>query len=707
MNQQKRDASPSIFTFHISWLLLPLFTVSNILLAYFPLSITVKLWIGFFGIAVPFGMALRFHPSRFTVDKPAYESDLFGPPSRWAILGAIAGLVFLRFLFVDKLYVWPNPDEGMSGILSWDLSRAFRWQFFWSFGEVPPLHFWIQAFCVRVFGLSLKTIWVVPAVLSCITVPLAYFAARSYFSRSFAWIFAALTAFSYWPLYEGRFSHQGVLLPPWVFSVFWAWNAYEKEKKFPLFKSVIFGVILGLGSFLFTPWPAFVFLIFGILAWQEWRRPEKRKSFLTILAATGITLLPFLYALLTEGWGHHVRNVSAFRGYFPLSRQILTDVSYFTSLFWGTLVGGSAYGSPWGGLMNPLLSAFLFMGLLECHWHFRRPWVRFALIAALITLLPGLLSMNVQMYRVIPVLPFLLFFTAFGVQAFALTLAKPTRLRWILLFLSVSAVWDATLLVRPALRPLTAQGGVFNGITPGKSLTGFRAFQALRSVAEKNGPGLIFTSFTPPHNDASLFVGTYPFNAAVNPDLATSRPSWAAFQVNIHYQPYLKNRFPNAKWIWLDADAGEDDGGWMLGILPLASFPPRDLLRFRKAHSFFLETDVALHNRPDGGPYWKALPPLAPAAVVAKGDPFLTALYWEKVACVRKLDVDYLENVDALRRAIREGLPADHLRFLLGAILSLAGDTPEARNLLTAAAKDPFNKTRAADVLKQMDERNK
>jgi 4-amino-4-deoxy-L-arabinose transferase-like glycosyltransferase len=627
----------------------------------------------------------------------------------------------LRFTLLDRLSVWPNTDEGMNGILAWDLSREWRWKFFWSFGELPPLFTWVLALCVRTFGLSNAALWAVPAFVSFCTVPAAYWAARAWGSRSSALLVLVLAAFSFWPMVMGRFCHQGVLLPLWACLLVWALGRYVHDRSQRPSSSILLGAAAGAGSFLFTAWPALAGLVLAVVFFRDLKRGAV-KRFAFVLGCFLVTVTPFVIAVFREGYGSHMRAVSAFRGYFPLGQQVLTDLSYLTALLWGMLVPGHAYGAPWGGLLNPLMGAFFLLGLIDGVRRMKNPLALFVWAAFLAALLPGLLSMNVQMFRVAAVLPFLLFFTVLGLQSFALTLKEPGRAKWLLFLLAAASLWDVYGVARPYVNPPFSKAGVFRSVTPGKPFQMYRAFKTLQGLAKDMGPGLILTSFTPPYNDATLFTGTFPFNTAVNPNLSqqdshlaapgqegpvrTVNPKWdpgqakwTAFVVNIHYQPYLRKRYPLGRWVWLDFDTNAEDGGWMLGIVPAEGMPPGEAQRWLKVHGILLETDVALHRLPDGGPFRNAMPVLEKAWPLVKGDAFLTALYWEKAEHIRYQDADYKADVEALKHAIGDGLPAAHLLYKLGSIQFRKLEFAEGRANLKRALATPENLTRAEAAL--------
>jgi hypothetical protein len=657
-------------------------------------------------LVLPFAVFLRNpvpHPATggFPGDVPDGRLLLAGLP--------VLTLAFaLRFLLHDRLYVWPNTDEAMNGILAWDLAREWRWRFFWSFGEVPPLLTYGLAFAIRALGLSHATLWAVPAAVSALTVPAAWLAARAVGGRAFALLAASLFAFSYWPMYMGRFCHQGVLLPLWACLLVWTLARHLKAPRPGAGSAAVLGLVAGSGSLLFIGWPPLALLSLGVALGSDLRRRGGGRAAAFLVGSFLLAVLPFVMAVMREGYGSHLRSVSAFNGYFPAGRILLTMLSYPSALLWGPMVDGDAYAAPVGGLLSPLTGALFLLGLAVVLRRRHEPVLRFALAALPVTLLPGLLSMNVQMFRVACAAPFLVFLAAVG--AWTLLGTLPARLRPAVAALLVVLVLagDFALLVRPFVRPWFASGGVFTAVRPLKTPGLCLAHRILSERAEREGAGLVLTSFTPAFNDASLFTGTLGFNAALNPRLDAGSARWVGFVANVHYDGPLKRRFPALASTWLDEGMGVDDGGLAVFTLPVGpggvSSAERD--RWMRWHRAFFEADVAMHRLPDGGPYRGALRPMKPLLDEAGTDRLLTSLYWEKSAHAAFMDRDYGGNASAWSAALAEGLPTAHLRYLLGALLLVrdGGRHEPSLKLLDLAARDPADRTRARDVIASLAE---
>lgn len=695
----RRRRTPARPFFQAPWALIPLFTATlyfvsspTLASAYKPLLIALFL-------VLPMAWAVSRPLAAGSPDP--LPGDAPGPSTGFALPVVLVLGVGLRFLLYDKLYVWPNADEAMNGILAWDLARSWRWEFFWSFGEVPPLMTYLLALGVQWKGLTHGLMWALPAAVSALTLPAAWLAVRAVTGTSFSLLYAALFSFSFWPLYSGRFCHQGVFLPLWACLVVWALARRLQSPASDPGSAVRLGLVLGSGSLLFTGWPPLALLALATALSRDLRRPGGVRGALFLVGSFLLALLPFLVALATEGYGSHLRHVSAFNGYFPPARILLTMVSYFTALFGGVLVDGAAYVAPTGGMTTPLVGALALLGLTESLRRHREPVHRFALTATLAAMLPGLLSMNVQMYRVATVLPFLVFFSALGARLLSNSTGASLRVPLAVLLMALVLAGDSVRLLKPYFVPWLSPSGALVALQPGRQVPFFLAYRAFETRAERFGPGRVFPAFTPPYNDASLFTSTRNRPELDDPD----RPAWIGFVVNVHYAPSLMRRFPKAEWSRLE-EGRADDGGLMLFIAPVGSggLTRAELERFTRVHSALLEADVAQHRLPDGGPYRSVLPLLEKARAEAQADPFLRAIWWEKVEHVHYADVDYEADVAALEAALASGPPLAHLYYKLGSIRLRKLDFERARIDLKTALSIPGQETRAAEALKMLED---
>ena len=702
MKKASRDTEVRLY--YSPWHFFLLFTVISAVLSYAPLSLTLKSFLGLFGIVAPFILALTALSKSRSPKPPLDQQETFPPVGTVIFLLCILGAASLRFSALTTWPLWPNTDEGLLGRFAQDLSRHWNGRFFYTFGQAPPGFIWILSWLVPWFQNPLKAFWLVPGVFSLGACLLSYWAARAFFSRSLSFLVFLLWCFSFWPLFYGRFCHMGASLPLWTCLVLGVLGRLLKARPGQgQGWAVALGAALAVGSFTFTPWPAFALWGCGVFLWSWIRSKEKGKVLIGFALAYGIVLIPFLSAVMTEGFGQHIYGVSSVRGYVPLSGQLIAFFSYLTGPFWGVFEDQAAYAPIWGGFLNPLLTGAFFIGFLESFVSRSRWEVRAAWAGGVLCLLPGLLSMNVEMYRVIPILPFLLLGAALGLQRL-LTL-QPSSRRWgiLALLLILSTGLDLAQLWRPWLFPPKVFLGSLPGVYPAKPTNSYQAYRLLEQMSQE-GPGLFFNDFSVEPYDQTVGVGVYGFNALVNPKLSMDSAKWAAFIVNVNYQPFLAKQFPRGRWFWLDEMAGEANGGLMLGIIPVTPENKGTFGKWAKIHDSFQKLDWDWLNLADGMKGEPYLPDLQPAKYLLAGEPFLTALYWEKIAGLLYRDRAYPKDAQALQKALGEGVPAAHLYYKLGSILLRKNRFQEARSFLEKAATRPFNRTRSQEALQMLDE---
>ncbi|HEY5037926.1 MAG TPA: hypothetical protein VIJ93_02530, partial [bacterium] len=355
------------------WVYFLLFFATNCVISFSDFSGAIKLTTGLFGLVLPFYVALRVSslvPSRSLA---SYSKEMKDQPTQalWLILLFL--MVFLRFFKLTTFPCWPNLDEGWNGTLAIELSHHWTWKFFYTFGQVPPLPVWSAALLFK-FGFSPSfCLWFPSAVVSLLTAGMGYLAARQFFSKYFSFICGCLLAFSNWPLFIGRFCHQGIWLPLWVcLSLFLCGRFLKSRSPRDQRNAIVFlGFGVGLGSFTFTPWPV-VAAVFGLTVF--WKtigaNPRKPRLFLYFLATFFLTLLPFLFAVYNEGFGQHILSLSPSSSFFHWDNFIPNFTHYLTTFVWSSFESEPAYTPVEGGFLNPLLGAFFFMGLVEM-WRLR------------------------------------------------------------------------------------------------------------------------------------------------------------------------------------------------------------------------------------------------------------------------------------------------------------------------------------------------
>jgi len=235
---------------------------------------------------------------------------------------------------------------------------------------------------------------------------------------------------------------------------------------------------------------------------------------------------------------------------------------------------------------------------------------------------------------------------------------------------------------------------------------GYWAYRRLAETDQAQGPGLVFSDFLLLDRDHSLHVMSYPFNALLNPRLDASRAQWAGLLTNVHYGAFLKERFPRSHWEYVTPPKnpvrGIDDGGAVVGIIPITSENRKVFTQWTQAHEYFrglsLEAENAMN---DQDLYARQVERLPAGYSLMEGDKFLESVYGEWVAQYH-IGPSLDPNVQAIRRALQKGYPAANLYFKLGNFLAAENKRAEAEQAFAQALKCQPNHTQALLYLKSL-----
>ncbi len=681
-------------------LYLVFFLSLNLALSCLTLSASSQFILALFGVGIPLWVVWKTPSAKGA--GPFATVDSWRPVPSWIFLLVFAVALALRFIGLQTLPGWPNLDEGWITTLALELSRHWRWKFFFTFGQSPPLTVWLTASLFRLGSNPFLGLWLPAALVSVLTLLSGYWAAKHFLPKSLAFIFSCLLGFSFWPLLIGRICHQGISIPLFEFLCLLILGAFlhSKKPKSVRMNAFLFGLCAGLGSVSFTPW-LMVCLLLSAVFWflPKGKKTDRPRSFFWFLTGLIAGFSPFLLGVLSQGFGGHISSVAAWSGWFPWKHQGATLWHYFTCLFWGSFDAEAAYTPVRWGFLNPLLGAFFWLGLLELVSLRTRPWVKWVLGSIPVLMLPGLLSMNVEAFRIVQVLPLLLFVTACGLLS-ALAPLPPSK-RWgtLFLILVISTSVDLYNLIQPLVdyRQHPEDFG-----RPVKSAERLEAYQLLASESREKGPGLVFTDFDPnSFNDHTLSAAVYPFNAARNRSLDPSRASWAAVFVNVHFLPFLHGRFPEGRWEWVGRGLKSPDGGYLLGIIPVTDANRGTFQRWLSAHDAFQRADLERYLQ-DTENFDSLLEILRGAAPSIEGDRFLESVYWDKTAAYDYGKSDLKAHLQAYQQAALKGYPTADLFYKWGQLWLTVGNVSEAKKAFEWASRAPLDLTPAKDVLKAL-----
>jgi hypothetical protein len=706
MRPLKRPRVPLVLD-NLLWF--TLFAFSNALLAYVPIPIQTKLWIGLGGIGLPFFWVWRNGPKGDGQrGKPPYLREGFLTPAwSWVVLTVLA--LGLRLGQTCVPGYWPVWDDGRFAYYSMELADHWSWRFFFSPTQHPPFFNWTLALFFKCFKPSLFTLWLYPAACSAISFFFGTLAARTLFSRSFSFLCGFLLAVSFFPLYAGRFCmYMADLVLMETLTLFFLARLLSGRRPADRWKAAIgLGLCTAAGFWVAIAWPA-VALSVLIAVFGAFGRPGRTDPpvLRAVLIPLSVSAALFVGASFLEKNGVHIHQLMAFGEGASFGRQLTDSLSNLTVLFWGCDLQ-NAYGPVWGGVLNPILAAFFFIGILECIKWGRNGMVRWMILSLGLLAIPGLVTRNFDLFRNTQVLPPVLLVTAMGIQC--LVLGGPSVRRKLaigaLLLLSTGLDLRGLWL---SYHPEGREAGS-NGPCP---VVDKRAYEVLEEEFKVRGYGALFFDLEPHEADQTLSVATYGFNATQNPGLPLESAKWVAFLIDPNYRPFLAERFPRGKWYSLQGGEEKDSlEPRALFILPVDPDLLPTLRKWKSADRAFREVVWLAANVPEDqgrGGIFERLPGIHP---LVQGDRLLESIYWgmvydfhrwENVYGDKDTAVHFPASLEAVQQAIGEGYATAYFYNELGGLWFAQKDYARARQAFQKAVDSTENDTEALSNLEFM-----
>ncbi len=592
--------------------------------------------------------------------------------------------LFMRFYRLFSIPGWPDPDESMHSLNAFHLERFGDLHFFYTCNQAPFLFTWLLAFWFKLVGPGPSSLWLLTALISALVVPLLFLTARTYFTKGVSWILTAFGALAWWGLVTGRNGNAPILLPWAECSSLWMLGKVLKEPRTRRRRAFAFalGLALSLGFYSYPPgWGPMALGIILLALPTLWKDKGALVLFLGTLTAL---LSPLVFFAFQNHYGSYINTIRWGSDSFNPMFQVLVSSSYLTGLFWGKM-DGDYYGPYWGGLFDPLTASLFVMGVLFAIRARKDPFWKCVGLAFVLALLPGILSANLEFYRIFLTFPLVLGFAAWGCDGLASQL--PSRKRpW---FLGLVLIGMAAFNLYHFLGPYQDRWK-----TPGpsweryRSAANARAFRIIEAMEKKWGPGCVLQNFPSDMFDQSLTLADYPLDRAVEEGGGPLKAPWIAVLANDHYGSFLQERFPGGRWFSLSKDLGAEDGGLGLGLFPRGSIPQNVLKAWMAANDAFGEVAYVFLNRPTGRDYSGPLGTLEHLHSLTEKDPFLESCFWEKSYYLHLQNSAFgdqrkRENFEAaledLRQALSKGYPAAHLFNELGCLLWLAKDRAGAQ----------------------------
>ena len=325
-------------------------------------------------------------------------------------------------------------------------------------------------------------------------------------------------------------------------------------------------------------------------------------------------LAPFVFSAFQEGYGSYLKDASALEGFNALHQaHIMAD--YLAALFWGGPTQGAWLPSG-GGFLNVLLGACFFTGALELYRFRTQAIPRFLAAAFALELLPGFLSHDIEIHRIVLALPVALAVSAIGLHTLVLGLEPRARAPVLAAFLALSSVLDL------------GRCGLFRAPAANEQKS---CYDVLGPLERQEGPGLVLTDMIPSCVDFSLAYCTYPFNAAWNPQWAGKPLKWAALFTEGQYAAPLSHRFPRAQWVKLPGPGEGVPSRHVLGLFPLDPKTAPIFVSWSQYYLFNQQVNARILDIPSSQDRrevlreWLAFYPSVPR------DPFLQSCFFEKL----------------------------------------------------------------------------
>lgn len=563
----------------------------------------------------------------------------------WWVIPLLALIArFFRFICAP---IWPIGDECITAQAGFQLSHHWNWNFFRSDGESPPLLDWIVGVFFKLSNHIEWGLWFPSFVISCLTLVVVWQVGSRFFSRSQAFFLCFFWAVSFWPVFCQGLALQETLLPLWEWVLFFIWLSYDEapmSKRWGL--AVFLGFWTGLGYWTYVPWPVvavglFVGIFFGWL--------KKRWNMAALAGFCGgfaVALIPFVLAVAQHGYGTHIGVLASTDGTLALPRW-LSSLDYFNSLFWGHWSAIGAYVPADTGLLNPIEASFFWVGIWTLGSRKDKAFSLWIALAFVLFMAPGFLSRNLQVLRMISVMPILLGVAALGaarmLQSFSLL---KTRTQFLTAVLAASLLLSGWQTAR-----------AFQQVEAPAELSQAQA-KLCAWMSGARGPGLVFTEFNTAKEEAQNFqTMVYGFNGVQNPKLDQVQPNWAAFWVTPEQTNFLLSQFKLLQVMPTSQNDLTQKEKYLLAVMPLGPGDMEKLRDYIQADQWFQKMTWESNDVSTTQSYQEALRAWQKPDLAFQRDAFLQWRYWERLANFYE-SFDSKDHEDMKQQALRQSQQA-------------------------------------------------
>jgi hypothetical protein len=319
------------------------------------------------------------------------------------------------------------------------------------------------------------------------------------------------------------------------------------------------------------------------------------------------------------------------------------------------------YGPLWGGLLNPVLGAFFFLGLALLLRRKKLSWTLWLVYGLMVLGLPAVISVGLETFRILNLFPLLIFISVLGASELALSWG---RLRgMVVILLIIGSFFDIGQLYGPYHNLWGTPGPIWHSM---KSTVNYRAYQDLDGLQKREGPGLVLSDLSGLNFSDKVFtLAVYPFDASQNPRLRAEDAKWAAVIVNKEYQPFLSKRFPRMRWYNLGREQPGDKVEWLLGFLPVNSGDFQVIQLWLRANQAFRRFKDRNSLFPEE--LSDAIRDFYATQASLGDDAFLWSCYLEKMGFIYiVLEKDYGACRSLLEKNLKRAYPLSWLVYLRG-----------------------------------------
>jgi tetratricopeptide (TPR) repeat protein len=660
---------------------------ANSFLSYFSFSLEMDLWIALAGILLPGLIALFLIQNEGPLPKQRQRGLPDPPVWLWVLFGALFSAAHL-FHWAD-LPEWFLADEGRVGYYARDLAQKWEGRLFFFETQGLPLSIWAYGLFTKFVPMSAASLRIFPGILSALCVLAGYGGARLWAGRPAAFLTAWLLALSFWSFSVSRFCLYGLGLFLFLEIVVLVLLFRLFQAKRDIEKRWILGGLASTVTLEFYTMPMgkvlLAVVVLTLVFYFFIRKRLDPKYFLVFLFAVGVLAWPLGRE---ELFGNGSRYITTQFAHGINGRYVL-------GLFWRGL-GSAPYGPRWGGCFNSILTSLVLVGGLDLFR--RRQFLLLAWTAAAfaLLLLPGLLSVGMEMFRVWGVLPLLTYLAVLGLEA--LGQASPPAARWPVL---------AGLLLASGAMDFYHYAGPYQSLPQVHRIWRNANYEGIYRMLEARKDGGVSLGFlnliANDYDDPTLSLCMDAFNRLRDPGVRVEACGEVAVVCDAHYQPFLQRRFPQARWRVFSDDTSDVRQNILLGEIRVDAGTSGVLQAWAAAGGAFRGVKHIHAYWQLGESHQKELDYWFQQYPSFKGDPFLESAFWEQAALLFNMERNLPYALACYQKAVRKGYPAAHLYDEMGALEALKGSKKEAEADFKRALAAPLNLTNAAANLKAIE----